>query len=118
MEKNILYEFPKIVSDLLKDLTYPRLELNNEKTVFTSKAKNMHITGLTLTNNGEISIGRKKKRYLRSLVNRYEQNELGVEEKNYLRGMLAFIQDVEPEFVIRLRAKYGDGIINSIQGRD
>jgi len=84
--KGVLFEFPKIVSKNLRKIAYPRIEVNQNKTVFLSRRRNMHVTGLVLAVDGRVSIGRKKKRYIKSLVFRELKNDLSREEKEYLVG--------------------------------
>ena len=48
------------VQAVLNDLAFPKLILNNKKTVFGSKAHRRMVTGLILSNDGEISLGREK----------------------------------------------------------
>ena len=49
--KNNLFELPEIISNLLKEIR-KGVEINSKKTIFTSKAHNRHVTGVTLTNSG------------------------------------------------------------------
>lgn len=81
--------------------------LNPQKTVFLSKAKNRHITGLTLTPDGLISIGRRKKRLIKHFIHQFALSRLTNSDTLKLRGWLAFINDVEPEFLLSLSKKYG-----------
>jgi len=113
--KNILFNYPNVVSKILQELSYPVLSLNSEKTVFLSPSGNRHITGLVLTNEGEISLGRKKKRYIRSLLYQYSRGMLEEEQVSYLRGYLSFCSDIEPQFVSRLKDKYGSALLERIR---
>ena len=113
-KKGILFQFPSVICQTLSQLNYPRLNLNNEKTVFLSKKHNIHITGLVITPDKRISIGRSKKRYIKSLVFRYLNKVINIEEKNYLSGYLAFCKSVEPSFIVSLEKKYGKEAIDSL----
>ncbi len=35
-------------------------------------------------------------------------------EKSHLKGMLAFARDIEPNFVERMKNKYGQKVINNL----
>ncbi|WKJ90993.1 retron St85 family RNA-directed DNA polymerase [Methylomonas montana] len=105
---------PKFIEETIKTLPYPRLKINREKTVFSSKKHNRHITGLTITNDSRLSIGRAKKRYISSLVHKYTLSQLDVEQLSYLKGYLAFCLDVENDFVKRLEKKYGKNVISEL----
>ncbi len=74
----------------------------------------MHITGLVLTNDGKISIGRKKKRFIKSLVHKYSNGLLDEENKLFLSGYLSFCWSVESDFIYRLGKKYGYQVINKL----
>lgn len=113
-KKNILFEFVSIVADLLKNSQYPKIQINHDKTVFLSRKQNMHITGLVLTNDGKISIGRSKKRYIKSLVYKYKNANISDEDKSYLSGYLSFCISVESSFIASLELKYGADVINRL----
>lgn len=81
---------------------YPRVRLNIEKTVFASKRGRRSVTGIVLTSTDDISLGRERKRLIRSMAFRRSQGELNEVELAKLRGLLSFARDIEPEFVRRL----------------
>ncbi|MDD5388690.1 MAG: retron St85 family RNA-directed DNA polymerase [Gallionellaceae bacterium] len=96
------------VQHACSELPYPRLVLNHEKTVFTSKKHKRLLTGLVLSNNGQPSLGREKKRIIRSMAHHYSKGELTHDEISYLRGMLAFTLSIEPLFVQSLKTMIGE----------
>jgi retron-type reverse transcriptase len=102
------------VQNVLDSLAFPTLKLNDRKTVFGSKAHRRLVTGLILTNDGNVSLGHDKKRRIRAQIHHLLQGKLSDKEKNNLRGMLAFARDVEPEFVKRMENKYGKQAIKGI----
>ncbi|MFW1838563.1 retron St85 family RNA-directed DNA polymerase [Acinetobacter gyllenbergii] len=112
--RNSLFKVPKVVEDKLFDLYEGEINLNHSKTVFSSKAKNRHVTGLVLTNDGKISIGRAKKRFIKHLVYRFKIGELEQSSFQYVSGYLNFIQDVEPVFLESLKFKYTEEVVNKI----
>lgn len=101
----ILSEFQQQVQALLVKLAYPRLSINREKTYHSSKRGRRTVTGLVLTSDGGVSLGRPLKRRLRSLIYRWES--LNDREREALAGWLAFSKSIEPEFMDRLEVKYG-----------
>ena len=115
-KKHILFDFKKIVEATLNECEYPKLSINNNKTVFLSRKGNMHVTGLVLSNEKKVSLGRKRKRYIRSLVYQYINKIISDENKIYLKGYLSFCASVEPDFIDRLNNKYGIETINEIRG--
>ncbi len=114
-KKNTLFGFDKIIENVLNECQYPRIKINDKKSVFLSRKENMHITGLVLSNNGEVSLGRSKKRYVKSLVFKYINKLISDEDKTYLKGYLSFCWSVEPSFITRLENKYGRNVINEIR---
>ena len=73
------------------------------------------MTGVVLTNDGTVSLGRDKKRLLRAQVHRAFLGGLTAEELQELAGYLSFVNVVEPEFLARLRDRYGAPLIKRIQ---
>ncbi|MDY0899090.1 retron St85 family RNA-directed DNA polymerase [Pantoea agglomerans] len=92
-----------------------RIIINNNKIVYSSKAHNRHVTGVTLTNNNKLSIGRERKRYITSLVFKFIEGKLSGVDINHLRGLIGFAYNIEPTFIERLEKKYGKSIIESIK---
>jgi hypothetical protein len=105
----------KNVVATLKTLDLPKLEVNDEKTTFVTKKFHRQITGLTLANDGQITIGRAKKRLLSAAVHHAVQGRLSVQALQRLSGYLAFVNSVEPQFLDVLRRRYGNDSIMNIQ---
>jgi RNA-directed DNA polymerase len=112
---------PDLLSALLaalrRDLAMrisPRLRINESKTVFTSWKRRRLVTGLVLTSKGEISLGRRQKRYIRSLVQKYRMRILDRDGADYLRGFLAYALSVDPVYVTTLGRKYGESTVRAI----
>lgn len=112
--ENILFEIPKKVISILRTIEYPKnLILNSAKTTHSSRKRKMTITGLVITNNRTVSIGRKKKREIRSLVHKWD--ELTVEKKKYLQGYLSYCTGIEPAFINSLCEKFSAKKIRDIK---
>ena len=116
--KGNLFNVPHFVQEVLgKNYNY-RISVNESKTVFSSKAHNRHVTGITLANDNTLSIGRTKKRMTSAMVHKYSINKLDSNDLNYLKGLLSFISHVEPQFIERLKKKYGNDVLNRISKGD
>ena len=113
-EKGILPAFLRTVELVLHLSFNGMLRINPQKTILSSKAHNRHITGLTITPDEKISIGREKKRYIKHLIHKLITQGLPDDEYGYLRGYLAFIKHVEPEFIDSLQRKYASISVNNI----
>jgi hypothetical protein len=112
---DLLSEVEQRVAGLCTKGRSPRLVLNAEKTVRVSKKRSRKVTGLVLTNEGRISLGRDVKREISATVHHFLTGKLSREETLSLRGTLAYVNSVEPEFLNRLRARYGPEIVRQIQ---
>lgn len=110
-QKDILFEIPHLVAKKLDELYKNRININRNKTSFSSKAHNRHVTGIVLTNENKISLGRKKKRYIKHLVHEFKLGKLSIADKNYLCGFLNYANFIEPEFILSLENKYTKEII-------
>jgi RNA-directed DNA polymerase len=105
--QGILKRIEKNIPQICTRLKYPRLLVNRKKTVHVSKKGARRITGLILTNEGHVSIGREKKRLIRAQFHRYTQNSLNEKDLKHLAGFVAYVNSVEPLFLERLVEKYG-----------
>jgi len=106
-QQGVLFKVPEFVKQTLQNTYGNNLLINYRKTVFSSMAHNRHVTGITINNEGELSLGRERKRYIKGLVFRFVNNELDGDEREYLRGLLAFAHHIEPTFIDSLEKKYG-----------
>lgn len=99
-----------LLAELRQDLQQrvsPRLSINNEKTAFGSRKRSRLVTGLVLTPAFRISLGRDRKRLMKSLVFSFLRGGLSKQQSDSLRGLIAYARSVEPSFVETLRNKYG-----------
>ncbi|MDT7516647.1 retron St85 family RNA-directed DNA polymerase [Rhodoferax mekongensis] len=98
----------KYVREICSGNKHPQLELNEEKTVYTSKKHHRELTGLTLSNDGKASIGRDRKRLIRSMTYNFHKGTLDLEEHSKLRGWISFALSVDQDFVRTLREMIGN----------
>ncbi|MFY0309666.1 retron St85 family RNA-directed DNA polymerase [Leisingera sp. D0M16] len=103
-EKDALFSVSRDIHRLTEESQSPHLKINNKKTVFSSTKFNRHITGVTISNEGKMSLGRQTKRSLRTRV--FEAKIASPEELASLKGYLAYANQIEPDFICRLRDKY------------
>jgi hypothetical protein len=94
------------VRDLVTDHSLPPLRLKEEKTLHLSRAGHRSITGLVITPDGSVSLGRDRKREIRTLVYLALSGKIKPDERLYLSGLLAFCYGVEPDFIDRIGRKY------------
>lgn len=100
-------EFLNYAETTFKNCKSPKLVINKDKTLFMSDKNRRIITGLFITSDRKISIGRKQKRYIKKLVFDLITGKLDENLKGYLEGYLNYVRDVEPSFWNALNIKYG-----------
>ena len=76
--------------EYIKSMKTPNLRINEEKMIFSSRKRRRLVTGLILTPGGEVSVGRKKKRHIRSMLYDAKRGELEPGDASYLSGSLAW----------------------------
>lgn len=113
-EPNNLSDVPDIVLSIAKTFPYAPLIINQDKTTFLSRKYARRVTGLIITPDGKISIGRDKKRAIKSMIYSFTNGNLDPQQIASLSGHLSYIQDVDEAFFFSLKAKYGDGLIDII----
>jgi RNA-directed DNA polymerase len=106
--KNVLFEMPNIVARILENETQGQIKVNYSKTVFSSKAHNRHITGVTLTNDGKLSIGRERKRLISSMIHKFLFELLEQDDILRLQGLISYASFIEDDFYQKMCKKYGE----------
>lgn len=112
-EKCKLNEAEMAVRQIFAENT-PRLHFNERKTVNLSKKARRVVTGVTLTPDRKLSVGRELKRSIKTRVYLSITDNLPVDELMQLCGLIAYIRDVEPAFYDSLCKKFGDGPIEKL----
>lgn len=97
----------KVVVRKKRGIPHLRLRLKHQKTAYLSKKYRRVIAGVVITPQHTLSIGRDRKREIKSLIHKWIKGEIEPEKFFYLRGLFAFAIDIEPDFEIRLLEKYG-----------
>lgn len=116
MYKDTLFSFPELVERSLDVNGYKCIKINKKKTIFSSMAHNRHVTGVTLTNDGGVSVGRERKRKISAMIHRFKLGQMSYEDASKLRGLLAFVEHIEPGFVEKMKNKYGAEAIDLLFG--
>lgn len=112
-----LTDVDKILRSVLNGITSPRLRINEAKTVLVTPKFHRQVTGLVITNDERISLGRDRKRRLRAAVHHFLHGKLSAGEVAALSGRLAFAKDVEPEFYTRMERVYGKDNLDSLKAQ-
>ena len=103
---NLLGGITEAVAGILRTIGVPKnLQLNLSKTVHSSKKGNRQVTGITLGSDGLPHVPRQYKRWIRSLIHKFDSlNDL---QKESLTGMISYVSGLEPDFTNSLVKKYG-----------
>lgn len=105
-----LLEVESLVRRYLSENTSPRLLVNERKRVLVGRTSSMRITGVHLSTQGDVTVGRIRKRGVRAGVDRFVSGDLNAAAVLKLRGEIAFALDVEPGFAALLYQWYGDAV--------
>ena len=103
------------VRQAIRAISWPKLAINEEKTVLATTKYHRQVTGLVLTNSQTVSLGRDRKRIIRATLHRYALGQLPADAAIKLAGNLAFVNAVEPEFLARLERKYGADVLGTLK---
>lgn len=95
------------VRRVIREMAYPKLTVNEAKTVLATPKYHRQVTGLVLTNDGRVSLGRERKRRISASLHHFKMGRLTPKQARELLGTMAFSRDVEPEFFLRMELKYG-----------
>jgi len=98
-----------------RGIPHLRLRLNHQKTTYLSKKYSRQITGVIITPEHTLSIGRARKREIKALIHQWIKGEMELEKFFYLKGLFAFAIDIEPQFEARLSEKYGKERIRQLR---
>lgn len=96
-----------ILRSALNQIRSPKLRINDAKTVLATPKYHRQVTGLVLTVDQRVSLGRTRKRNIRAAIHHFITGKLATSEAMKLAGLLAFAKDVEPEFYTRMERVYG-----------
>lgn len=105
----ILYDVCREAEEAIAESASPRLAINKRKTYHSSRKRRMVVTGLRITPDAKVSVGRKLKHRIRAVAHKARIKTLENWELDWLHGMLAYVSSIEPEFVEHIRSKYQIG---------
>lgn len=112
-ERDRLGEVELLVKGVVAEIL-PFLEINEEKTVHSSRKNFVGITGLVVTPERRLSIGRELKRQIKTETFLWTLNKLEIDKLIKLRGMIAYVRDVDPDFYLVLERKFGVDLIKRL----
>jgi retron-type reverse transcriptase len=104
-ERDVLGNLPSEIEKIVRGADYPKLSINHDKTIHASRASNRTVTGIVITPDGGISVGRERKRRVMAMHHRLTRGMLNDDQKEELEGLINFIEHIEPGFRRRLLKK-------------
>lgn len=113
-KRSELNEIPNLIDNILASPAYAMLKINRQKTAHLSRRRARTITGIKITTDRRLSIGRERKREIRALIHRWTLGELDEASAMRLRGLVSFAVDVDGDFREAISTKYGKHTIEAL----
>lgn len=110
-----LHDIRSILPKVLSSMKSPKLTINAEKTTYVTQKYGRNVTGLIISNDKKVTIGWRRKRELHAAVHHASVGKMTGKKIESLAGMLAFVNSVEPEFIDKLKDKYGIDVMSKIK---
>jgi RNA-directed DNA polymerase len=109
-----LLRFEAVARSVVSKMKSPVLTFNDEKRGIYTKAQRRIVTGLILTPTQNVSLGRQRKRLISVMLHKVALGESDPQKTAVLKGLLGFCLANEPEFVSRMRTKYGNDVVDHV----
>lgn len=97
------YIVPQIAHEVIALAIKHGFVINDEKTNFASPKNRRKVTGLVV-DNGNVTIGLKRRREIKSKLYKYLEHGQGNNQE--ILGLLYFLKDIEPNYFNKLIIKY------------
>lgn len=111
--QNQLYGFEQSARLIISG-TLPNLRLNEEKTLHFSKKRKVIVSGVGITSDRRLSVGRGLKRSIKTQVYLWSLGSLPLAEEPTLRGLVSFATDIEPDFRKSLDRKFSSELMSRL----
>ena len=111
-----LLRFERGARQLIRLTRHPRLRFNDAKRGLYFVGERRMVTGLIITPDRKISIGRERKRPISAMIYRATLGQLSLEQLHELHGLSAFAKSVEPRFIRSMSAKYERDVLRYVRG--
>ncbi len=120
-DRNSLNDIDKLIAAKLDTFYNQKFVLNNNKTKYFDKTKKVKLLGIIITPDNHITVDKYKKESIKQLLYFYKNDKAKFEiflneryngklSKAY--GILNYISDIDKSFIIYLRKKYGNFVID------
>ncbi|EAR53624.1 putative reverse transcriptase [Photobacterium sp. SKA34] len=112
--RECLLETEKELKALVEETQIPLLVLNDKKRVLIGEHKSKRITGVVITHESKLSVGRYKRKKVKAMLHLYANGKLNEEDIPILHGTLAYIKSIEDNYYRSLRDKYSDAFFTKL----
>lgn len=119
--QEILRSLKNIIQEKLKELYEDKFKLNDKKTMFLDKTKRIFLLGMVITPDGHITVDKNIKKNIKQLIYFYKNDKEKYQDylekyydgnKSKAYGKLNYIYEIDKSFILYLRKKYGNYIID------
>jgi retron-type reverse transcriptase len=111
--KESVSKFETIARKRVKSYKAAKFAFNEEKRALYQKGQRRLVTGLVITPERRISIGRERKRLISAMLHRSTTETITEVDKGKLKGLLGFCIANEPTYLDRMRNKYGSRVVDA-----
>lgn len=113
--KDVLLDVERQIKVYLSQMLRPTLKLKKEKRQNVSSRTRMTVTGVNITHQGSLSVGRQTKRNIRKMIHDVTIGKSDIFSMVRLGGLLNYIAPFEPAFIASIEKKYGQEIVHGIR---
>ena len=106
-----------LVNKTLSDIIHPRLRLNNSKTKLVTMKYHRDVTGLTLAQDGRVTVGSLRKRNIRAGLTNAAKGLLTDKQKQVLAGQVAFSCGIEDGFWETIIRQHGEETVREVMSK-
>lgn len=92
---------------LVEETQQPLLILNDTKRVLLGNHKSKRVTGVVITHENKLSVGRYKRKQVRAMLHLYVNGNLKKQDIPKLHGTLSYIKSIEEEYYRKLQESHG-----------
>lgn len=114
LSKESAVKFEVAARQYIGKIKSPKLIFNDEKRGLYGRGQRRMVTGLVITPDHKVSIGRERKRLISSMIHKASLGELDANNTLNLQGLLGFCLASEPSFVESMKDKYGQGFVTKL----
>ncbi|WP_417764376.1 retron St85 family RNA-directed DNA polymerase [Shewanella chilikensis] len=104
----------KYMATVLYETKSPRLLINDSKTKVIGRGRSRRVTGVVLTHEDKISVGRYSRKKIRAMIHHYSNGTIKKSDIPYLHGKISHMRSVEPDYYQKLEVKYGPDFFSKL----